>query len=74
MPRPTSPTSSPRRSAQLLAIRGDESKGSDETRMGKLVEIVPGCRTLAIAADHRVSQDNPEALAAAVDAFIRDAG
>ena len=58
----------------LLAIRGAESMVFDETRMAKLVEIVPGCRTLAIDADHRVSQDNPEALAAALDAFIRDAG
>ena len=43
----------------------------DETRMARLKAIVPACETLAIAADHRVSQDNPQALAAAVDDFIR---
>lgn len=58
----------------LFAIRGAESKVFDETRMARLCEVVPGTRTLAIEADHRVSQDNPEALAAAVDAFIREAG
>ena len=58
----------------LLAIRGAESRVFDETRMARLAEIVPGCRTLAIEADHRVSQDNPQALAAALDAFIRAPG
>jgi len=55
----------------LLAIRGAESMVFDETRMARLKAIVPACETLAIAADHRVSQDNPQALAAAVDDFIR---
>ena len=58
----------------LLAIRGAESKVFDETRMARLKAIVPACETLAIAADHRVSQDNPQALAAAVDDFIRRSG
>jgi pimeloyl-ACP methyl ester carboxylesterase len=57
----------------LLAIRGADSHVFDETRMARLASIVPGCRTMAIDANHRVSQDNPAALAAAVDAFIRDA-
>lgn len=56
----------------LLAIRGADSRVFDETRMARLAEVVPGCRTMAIEADHRVSQDNPQALAAAVDAFIRE--
>ena len=56
----------------LLAIRGAESAVFDRTRMARLAEIVPGTRCMDIEADHRVSQDNPEALAAAIDAFITE--
>lgn len=54
----------------LLAVRGASSHVFDEARMARLAALVPGCRTLAIDADHRVSQDDPAALAAAVDAFV----
>lgn len=53
-----------------LIIRGANSGVFPATNMERLAKLIPGARTVAIEADHRVSQDNPLALAQAIDAFI----
>ncbi len=54
-----------------LAIRGAGSAVFPATNMERLCGLIPGSRSAEIEADHRVSQDNPRALAALIDAFIR---
>jgi pimeloyl-ACP methyl ester carboxylesterase len=53
-----------------LAVRGAESAVFPRDRMAQLCALIPGARGVDIEADHRVSQDNPQALAALLDAFI----
>ncbi len=53
-----------------LIIRGTHSPVFPLHNMQRLAGIIPGAQTMAIDADHRVSQDNPRALAAAIDLFL----
>ncbi|MGI9657446.1 MAG: alpha/beta fold hydrolase [Gaiellaceae bacterium] len=53
-----------------LAIRGAESEVFPTHNLEKLCEVVPQTQRLEIDADHRVTQDNPRELAAALDSFI----
>lgn len=53
-----------------LVIRGAHSAVFPPHNMDRLANLIPGARTMAIDADHRVAQDNPLALAQAIDAFI----
>jgi pimeloyl-ACP methyl ester carboxylesterase len=57
-------------SAPTLVLRGSESAVFSRDKMDRLVSMIPGARCGEIDADHRVSQDNPDALAAALDTFI----
>lgn len=57
-------------SHRTLIIRGAHSSVFPPHNMQRLADMIPGARSMAIDADHRVSQDNPRALAAAIDAFI----
>lgn len=55
----------------VLAVRGALSKVFDRARMLRLAECVDDCLLAEIpAADHRVGQDNPRALAGVIDAFV----
>lgn len=60
-------------SCPTLAIRGASSEVFPEHNLKRLCEAIPQAITAEIDADHRVSQDNPSALAAALDAFIGNA-
>lgn len=53
-----------------LAIRGAGSAVFPQANMERLCALIPGARGGVIDADHRVSQDNPRALAALIDNFI----
>ncbi len=53
-----------------LAIRGAGSAVFPAANMRRLCALIPGSTSAEIEADHRVSQDNPRALAALIDAFI----
>ena len=53
-----------------LAIRGAGSEVFPAANMQRLCALIPGSTSAEIEADHRVSQDNPGALAALIDAFI----
>jgi pimeloyl-ACP methyl ester carboxylesterase len=53
-----------------LIIRGAHSAVFPPHNLERLASLIPGAHTMAIDADHRVSQDNPRALATALDAFI----
>lgn len=53
-----------------LAVRGAGSAVFPRDRMAQLCALIPGARGVDIEADHRVSQDNPQALAALLDDFI----
>lgn len=53
-----------------LIVRGAHSAVFPHANMERLAAIIPGAQCLAIDADHRVSQDNPAALAAALDRFV----
>ena len=53
-----------------LAIRGAGSAVFPVANMQRLCSLIPGAASAEIAADHRVSQDNPRALAALIDTFI----
>lgn len=57
-------------SCPTLIARGSRSAVFPPANMQRLHELIPGSRTLEIEADHRVSQDAPAALAAALDAFL----
>lgn len=54
----------------LLAVRGSASAVFTPDRMDELCRRVPGSRRAEVAADHRVSQDNPAGLAALLDEFV----
>lgn len=60
-------------SCPTLAIRGVASEVFPTHNLDRLCELVPQTERFEIDADHRVSQDNPGALAARLDEFIRDA-
>ena len=60
-------------SCPTLAIRGATSEVFPEHNLKTLCEHIPQALTCEIDADHRVSQDNPRALAEALDAFIAGA-
>ena len=53
-----------------LAIRGAGSAVFPLANMQRLCALIPGATSAEIAADHRVSQDNPRALATLIDSFI----
>lgn len=53
-----------------LVIRGSRSAVFPRANLERLCGLIPGARALEIEADHRVPQDNPVAVAAALDAFI----
>ncbi|MBL8385207.1 MAG: alpha/beta hydrolase [Burkholderiales bacterium] len=53
-----------------LAIRGAGSEVFPRANMERLCALIPGARGAEIDADHRVSQDNPRALAALIDRFV----
>ncbi|MFO1270220.1 MAG: alpha/beta hydrolase [Rubrivivax sp.] len=53
-----------------LAIRGAGSAVFPRANMEHLCALIEGARGAEIEADHRVSQDNPEGLAALLDGFI----
>lgn len=54
----------------MLVIRGSRSAVFPRTTMERLCAMAPGARAEEIEADHRVSQDNPQGLAALIDGFI----
>jgi len=53
-----------------LVVRGTRSAVFPRTTMDRLCASIPGARSAEVEADHRVSQDNPQALAALLDGFI----
>ena len=53
-----------------LVVRGSESEVFPTHNLEKLCALIPHAEKQQIDADHRVSQDNPKALAAVIDAFI----
>lgn len=53
-----------------LIVRGSASEVFPRANMERLAALIPGSRTAEVAADHRVPQDNPAALAALLDDFI----
>lgn len=53
-----------------LAVRGTQSSVFPRHNMERLCQLIPGARSAEIEADHRVSQDNPRALAQLIDGFI----
>lgn len=53
-----------------LAVRGTHSAVFPRQNMKRLCDLIPGALGVDIEADHRVSQDNPRALAALIDDFI----
>ena len=53
-----------------LAIRGAGSAVFPLANMQRLCALIPGSSSAEIEADHRVSQDNPRALAALMDRFM----
>jgi pimeloyl-ACP methyl ester carboxylesterase len=53
-------------------LRGSGSAVFPPENAATLASLVPGSTTLELEADHRVSQDNPGGLAAAIDAFLSD--
>ena len=53
-----------------LAIRGAGSEVFPLANMERLCALIPGATSAEIEADHRVSQDNPRALAALIDSFV----
>ncbi len=53
-----------------LVLRGTRSAVFPRAAMDRLCAAIPGSRSAEIEADHRVSQDNPQALAALLDGFI----
>lgn len=53
-----------------LVVRGAHSAVFPSANMVRLCGLIPGSRHAEIDADHRVSQDNPRALAALIDGFI----
>lgn len=53
-----------------LAIRGAGSAVFPLANMQRLCKLIPGSTSAEVEADHRVSQDNPYALAALIDRFI----
>ncbi len=53
-----------------LIVRGARSAVFPRANMARLAAIIPDVQCLDIDADHRVSQDNPAALAAALDRFV----
>lgn len=53
-----------------LVVRGAHSAVFPTQNMQRLCALIPGARSAEIDADHRVSQDNPRALACLIDAFI----
>ena len=57
-------------SCPTLAIRGAESEVFPLHNLEKLCELVPQIERHEIDANHRVTQDNPRALAAVLDDFI----
>ena len=56
-----------------LAVRGAHSAVFPQATMERLCGLIAGARHAEIDADHRVSQDNPRALAALIDGFIAPA-
>ncbi len=60
-------------SCPTLAIRGVASAVFPEHNVRTLCQHIPQTVAREIDADHRVSQDNPGALAQALDAFIAEA-
>ncbi|MCW5644505.1 MAG: alpha/beta hydrolase [Rhodoferax sp.] len=54
----------------MLAIRGTHSAVFPRANMERLCAMVAGAQSAEIDADHRVSQDNPQALARVIDRFI----
>jgi len=53
-----------------LVLRGAHSAVFGKAKMARLCSLIPGSRHAEVDADHRVSQDNPRALAALIDGFI----
>ena len=53
-----------------LAIRGAGSAAFPLANRQRLCALIPGATSAEIEADHRVSQDNPRALAALIDRFM----
>ncbi len=53
-----------------LAIRGADSQVFPRANLQRLCALIEGARGADIDADHRVSQDNPQGLAALLDGFI----
>ena len=53
-----------------LVVRGAGSEVFPPANMQRLCALIPGAASAEIDADHRVSQDNPRALAALIDRFI----
>lgn len=55
----------------LLAVRGAQSEVFDRGKLVRLGDLVAGSTIAEIVrANHRVTQDNPAALAAVIDAFV----
>jgi pimeloyl-ACP methyl ester carboxylesterase len=53
-----------------LVLRGSHSAVFATDKMARLCALIPGSQYAEVDADHRVSQDNPRALAALIDGFI----
>jgi pimeloyl-ACP methyl ester carboxylesterase len=57
---------------QTLVVRGERSDAVDDAGAAALVETLPDAEWVSIPdAGHTVQGDNPRALAAAIDAFLR---
>ena len=53
-----------------LIVRGAHSDVFPPDNLARLRGLMPRATSVEIDADHRVSQDNPQALAAAIDRFV----
>ena len=53
-----------------LMVRGALSAVFPRAMSDRLCALIPGAQQAEVEADHRVSQDNPQALAALLDGFI----
>lgn len=57
----------------VLVVRGSQSSVFPPANQARLAALLPDVRCVEVDADHRVSQDNPQALAGALDAFLERA-
>ena len=57
-----------------LIVRGAHSDVFPPENLARLRGLMPRSTSVEIDADHRVSQDNPQALAAAIDRFVEGCG